>query len=147
MIHEPMLGRTNVSEPVCSSSSAPPWREFEPCIDLMKQRSSTHFATSGNKSLTQAPLCPYCLNAQGDCSRLNVSLETTFGPRERQRLAVIALQKRLVVKGVHLRRAAVHEEEDHPLRASRESAAACTAKGSTEAAPPGLFLCKQTSKR
>ncbi len=79
VIQDPMLGRTNVSLPVCSSSSAPPWREFEPYMDLMKQMSSTSFATSGNRSLTHIPLWPYCLKFQGDCNRLNVSLETTFG--------------------------------------------------------------------
>src|SRR4051812_7477695 len=79
VIHEPMDGRTNVSLPVCSSSSAPPWREFDPHIDLMKHISSTRFDNSGNNSLTHMPLPPCCLNSQGDLSRLNVSLETTFG--------------------------------------------------------------------
>src|SRR5690606_32952328 len=46
VIHEPILGRINVSDPVCNSSSAPPWREFDPCMDLMMHRSSTHLATS-----------------------------------------------------------------------------------------------------
>src|SRR5215470_14820246 len=77
--HEPMLGRTNVSLPVCSSSSAPPCREFEPYIELMMQRSSTHLATCGNSSLTQAPDWPYCLNDQGDFSRLPVCDEKTRG--------------------------------------------------------------------
>ncbi len=40
MIHEPMLGRTNVSLPVCHSSTAPPCREFEQCIELITHRSS-----------------------------------------------------------------------------------------------------------
>src|SRR4029077_4331133 len=79
VIHEPMLGRTNVSLPVCSSSSAPPCREFEPHIDLIKQMSSTWRDNSGNKSLTHMPLCPCCLNSHGDLRRLKVSLETTFG--------------------------------------------------------------------
>src|SRR4029077_17019844 len=78
-IHDPMLGRTNVSLPVCSSKSAPPCREFDPHIDLMKQMSSTCCDNSGNSSLTHMPLCPCCLNSQGDLSRLKVSLETTFG--------------------------------------------------------------------
>ena len=45
MIHEPMLGRIKVSLPVCSSRSAPPCREFEPFIERMMHRSSTHAAT------------------------------------------------------------------------------------------------------
>ena len=74
-----MLGRTNVSLPVCNSNSAPPCRELDPHMDLIKHISSTIFAVSGKRSLTHAPLCPYCLNAHGDCSKLNVSLDTTFG--------------------------------------------------------------------
>ena len=79
MIHDPMLGRTNVSDPVCSSRSAPPCREFEPCMDLMKHKSSTPFATFGNSSETHAPLCPCCLKANGDLSKFPVALETTRG--------------------------------------------------------------------
>src|SRR5690349_14340941 len=79
VIHDPMLGRTKVSDPVCSSSNAPPWREFEPCIDLMKQRSSTQVAMCGNNSDTHIPLCPCCWNAKGDLSRLPVALDTTRG--------------------------------------------------------------------
>src|SRR4051812_45453197 len=75
----PMLGRTNVSEPVCSSSRAPPCREFDPCIDLMKHRSSTMADRCGNNSDTVAPLCPYRLNFHGEASRLPVSLDTTRG--------------------------------------------------------------------
>src|SRR3954454_4009299 len=79
VIHDPMLGRTNVSDPVCSSSSAPPCREFDPCIDLMKHRSSTTVLRCGNSSDTVAPLCPYRLNAHGEASRLPVSPDTTRG--------------------------------------------------------------------
>ena len=39
---------------------------------------------------------------------------------ERQGLAVVALQERLMVERVDLRRPAVHEQEDDPLRAGRE---------------------------
>ncbi len=39
---------------------------------------------------------------------------------ERQGLAIVALQERLVVERVNLRRPAVHEQEDDPLRARRE---------------------------
>ena len=74
-----MDGRMNVSLPVCNSSNAPPWREFDPHMDLMKQTSSTRLANSGNRSLTHMPLCPYWWNSHGDLSRLKVSLETTFG--------------------------------------------------------------------
>jgi len=43
-----------------------------------------------------------------------------FRALKRQRLAVIALQQRLVVEGIHLRGAAVHEEKDHAFSARRE---------------------------
>ena len=74
-----MLGRMKVSLPVCSSSSAPPWRELDPYIDLMKQRSSVISAILGKTELTQAPLWPCCLKAQGDFSRLPVAPETIRG--------------------------------------------------------------------
>ena len=126
-----MLGRTKVSEPVWSSSSAPPCRELEPCIELMTQRSSTHFATSGNSSLTQAAALPVLLELPGRLAAgCRSRLETTFGSRERQRLAVVALEQRLVIEGIHLRRAAVHEQEDHAL-GPRGKCGGFTASGST----------------
>src|SRR4051794_22444909 len=60
VIHDPMLGRTNVSEPVCSSSSAPPCRELEANMELITHRSSMHAPTCGNNSLTSMPLRPRC---------------------------------------------------------------------------------------
>ena len=39
---------------------------------------------------------------------------------ERQRLAVVALQKRLVIKGVDLRRPSVHEQKEDALRPRRK---------------------------
>ena len=115
-----MLGRMNVSDPVCSSSSAPPCREFEPCIDLMMQRSSTHLATSGNRSLTHAPLCPYWPEAPGRLKQIERFARNDFRARKRKRLAMVALQQRLVVERVHLRWPAMHEQEDDPFRARRE---------------------------
>ncbi len=67
-----MAGRVKVSEPVCSSRSAPPCLEFEQCIEFKKQRSSVIDDILGRSSLTQAPLWPYCLKFQGDAKRLPV---------------------------------------------------------------------------
>ena len=53
VIHDPMLGRTNVSLPVCSSSSAPPCREFEPCMPLRMHMSSTPYPPWWSNLLTE----------------------------------------------------------------------------------------------
>ena len=42
-------------------------------------------------------------------------LALVIGDGARQRLAVVLLQHRLVIEGVHLRRAAVHEQENNVL--------------------------------
>ena len=39
---------------------------------------------------------------------------------KRQRLSVVLGQQRLIVKRIHMRRSAVHEEKNHSLRASRK---------------------------
>ena len=71
-----------VSLPVCHSSTAPPWRGFEQCIERMIVRSSTMPAICGKISLTQAPLSPCRLNAKGEPMRLppRRGNETTLGP-------------------------------------------------------------------
>ncbi len=69
----------NVSEPVCNSSSAEPCREFEPYIDLMKQRSSDIDAMCGKISDAHWPHWPYCLKLYGEATRLPVALETMRG--------------------------------------------------------------------
>src|SRR5262245_11035865 len=74
-----MLGRTKLSLPVCSLSTAPPCAGLVPCSEWMKQRSSTCFATFGNRSLTGWPHFPYCLNFQGDRSRVPVLANVTRG--------------------------------------------------------------------
>ena len=84
--HEPILGRTNVSPPVFSSSKVPPWREFETYIELAMHRSSTHWFIWRNQSLTQMPPSTCCLNSKRDLRRLNVSLE-------QRRLALAALEQ------------------------------------------------------
>ena len=74
-----MAGRVKVSEPVCSSRSAPPCLEFEQYIECKKQRSSVIDDILGRSSLTQAPLWPYCLKFQGDAKRLPVLDDTMRG--------------------------------------------------------------------
>ena len=68
----------------------------------------------GNISLTSMPLWPYFLNLNGDRIRLPV-LRSCSRNLAGQRLAVVLLQHRLGVEGVHLRRAAVHEQENDVL--------------------------------
>ena len=46
-------------------------------------------AVCGNRSLTGRPLWPYCLNFQGEASRLPVPWRTEQRLGERQRLAVV----------------------------------------------------------
>src|SRR5207244_667772 len=77
--HAPILGRTKLSLPVCSFSTAPPCAGLVPCSEWTKQMSSTHPATCGNSSLTGWPHCPYFLNFHGDLSRLPVLANTTRG--------------------------------------------------------------------
>ncbi len=79
MTHEPMLGRTKVSEPVCSASKAPPCASFVPWSDFTKQSSSTRLATCGKSSLTQAPHWPCWRNFHGEASRFPVCANCTRG--------------------------------------------------------------------
>src|SRR5580765_3344538 len=74
-----MLGRMKLSLPVCTFITAPPWAGFVPYTECTKHRSSTRRARLGNRSLTELPLWPYCLNSQGDLSRLVVELNCTRG--------------------------------------------------------------------
>ena len=53
----PHDGRTNVSLPVWISSSAPPCREFDPHMDLMKQMSSTRLRNL--REQTRLPTCRF----------------------------------------------------------------------------------------
>ena len=91
------------------------------------QRSSTHCATCGNSSLTGRPLWPYCLNFHGDFSSLPGLGELHARLREGVRLAVVALEQRLGVERVDVRRPALHEEEDDALRPRARNAAASAA--------------------
>ena len=81
----------------------------------MMQRSSTHRATCGNSSLTAIPLSPYCWNFQGEPSSFPVSANWTRGFANGKRLAVVALEQRLVVERIDVRRPPLHEQEDDPL--------------------------------
>ena len=141
-----MLGRTNVSLPVCHSRTAPPCREFEQCIELITQRSSARSARCGNSELIQSPLSPCWRNSNGEPTRLPMRLgnDTTRGRFSGgKRTAAVARQERLGIERIQVRRAAEHEQHDHPLHPRRESAAAAARAGSPPpatlrpAAPPG----------
>ena len=63
---------------------------------------------------------------------------------ERQRLAVVALEQRLVVERIDLRRPAVHEQEDHPLGLARAKCGGRTASGfAGRSSPARAFLAQQ----
>src|SRR3954447_7233242 len=53
-----MLGRANVTEPVWTPSVAWKWSLWSPCIDRIRQMSSTHRRTLGNRSETIVPHVP-----------------------------------------------------------------------------------------
>ena len=83
--------------------------------------SSAQPPTCGKSSLTSMPHWPYFLNANGD--RISDAGLPLGGDRSAgQRLAVVLVEHRLRVEAVHLREAAVHEEEDDVLRLRRDDA-------------------------
>jgi hypothetical protein len=80
--------------------------------------SSAQAPTLGNSSLTSMPHWPYFLNANGE--RISAPVLRSVGDRAAgQRLAVILVERRFGIEAVDLRQAAVHEQEDDVLRASR----------------------------
>ena len=91
--------------------------------------SSTQVATCGNSSLTSAPDCPYFWNANGEPSTLSLILKTVVGGLNGSGWPLSLLQPRLRIERVHLRRAAIHEQEDHRLRFRPRNAAHCGASG------------------
>ena len=62
------------------------------------------------------PLWPYCWNFHGTAERVADVVELRRLDLHRERLAVLLVQPRLGVERVHLRRPAVHEQEDDALR-------------------------------
>ena len=104
----------------------------------MKQRSSTHRATCGNSSLTAAPALAVLPELPGRAEQRPGLGELDAGLRERQGLAVVALEQRLVVERVDVRRPPLHEQEDDPLGPGRRSAAG--------AGPAGPRACGPTRR-
>ena len=89
--------------------------------------SSAHAPTCGKSSLTSRPLLPYLRERERRLQeRAGLALGRD-GPAG-QRLAVKLVEHRLGVEGVHLRRAAVHEQEDDVLRPRRMVQAAARAR-------------------
>ena len=72
-----MLGRPGISEPVRKKVIAGAWFTCVVCIDLMKHKSSTTLAVSGNSSLTHAPLCPCWANFHGEPTSEKVEVRLT----------------------------------------------------------------------
>ncbi len=74
-----MLGRMNVSDPVCSCNSAPPCALLSAWTERMTHRPSASSRTFGNRSDTMRPDLPPGLNAHGDFIRLPVAANWTRG--------------------------------------------------------------------
>ena len=89
-------------------------------IERMIARSSTHWPTWGNKSLTGIPLSPYRRNFHGQPSTLPTLLNCVGWVLTLIGLAVFAVEARLGVERVDLRRSAIHEQEDDAPRLRRE---------------------------
>ena len=105
------------------------------------QRSSTHPARWGNTSLTAVPLSPCFAEPERRAQQVARLARHDARLGERQRLAVVPLQERLVIERVDLRRPPVHEQENHALGPSREVArtrapAGCADRPSRRLAPP-----------
>ena len=117
-----MLGRTNVPLPVCNSRLAAPCWGLEQCIERMTHSSSATVARWGRKSLIQiAALTALAeLRERSEQVAETVGVGQDAGQLKRQRLAVVAHQKRLVIEQVVMGRPAIHEQHDHALGRARE---------------------------
>ncbi len=122
MIHAPIDGRPTICAPVFIIVIVGSWFGMSAHIDWMTQMSSTTVLRCGHSSLSSRPLLPCLLNLNGDIIRLPV-LRWVQDLAAGQRLAVVFLEHRLVVERVDVRHAAVHQQEDDPLRAGLEVAA------------------------
>ena len=91
-----MLGRTNVSLPVCSSSRAPPCREFEPCIELIMQRSSTLAGEMREQLADGDAALAVSLKLERRAQQVAGLAGDHAGLGEREGLAVVAIEERLV---------------------------------------------------
>ena len=111
-----MLGRTNWKLPVCSCTAACGWFGRSVCMLLSRHRSSACLATFGNSSEISRPLCAGWRELPGRFQQLAIALAAGLG----RRFAVVALQRRLVVERIDVRRAALHEHEDHALGPRRK---------------------------
>ena len=94
------------------------------CIERMTQRSSTCFAISGKSSDAHSPLWPCCAKSQSGFITRFCGLLPVFASAaqigEIHHLPVVLGEPRLVVEGVDVAHAALHEEEDDALRPRRE---------------------------
>ena len=78
--------------------------------------------TCGNRSLTGMPLWPYWRNFHGRLEHVADVVELRGLDLHLDRLAVLAVEPRLGIERIDLRRPAVHEQEDDVLGLGRESA-------------------------
>ena len=124
-----MLGRTKLSLPVCSLSSAPPCAGLVPWTrvdhaevvdvagDLREKFADPEAALAVLRELPR----------RGEQIARRGELDAGLG--EGQRLAVIASEQWLGIERIDVRRPALHEQKDHPLGPRRENAAASARGG------------------
>ena len=124
--------------PVLIMNSAGEWLFDSVKTEWMNAILSTCRPRCGKISETILPHSPRGVNRNGDfISAADLVLEEAGGVLERRvelahRLAVPALERRLVVPGVDLARPAVDEDPDDPLGPARRSARAARPSGSSD---------------
>ena len=101
--------------PSSSSSSDGSWFGLSVYIERSTQMSSMQPATCGKSSETSMPLSPCGCAANGEGINLPV-LRRPVTTEAGGAWPAYLLQRRLGVEGIDVRRAAVHEQEDDPLR-------------------------------
>ena len=114
-----MLGRTGCMSPQVIMSSDGSWFGTLVYIERMTHRSSAHSPIFGKISLTGSPDCPQRLKRNGDImSPRGAALGAQI--RRRRPLPVVADESGLGIERIDLRRPAVHEDVDDPLRLGRK---------------------------
>ena len=103
-----MLGRTNVSVPVCHSRTAPPCRELEQCIELITHRSSANSARCGKERADPDAALAVLAELERRADEIAHAIREREHPRaflRRERPAAVAREQRLGIKRIEVRRA------------------------------------------
>ena len=111
-----MLGRTKLSLPVCSLSTRAAVGRVG-AVQRMDEAEVVHaFGHVRKQFADPMPLSPCCCEFPGRVQQVAGRGELHARLGERQRLAVVAVEKRLVIERIDVRRPALHEQEDDPFR-------------------------------